>query len=96
MTTEAEEVEELRGRLTALYVCYPDVEGRVKPVTENLQQLLESQKFPEKYTPGLMNFIVNDLSTLNIQLAACYEKFPELRKDVKPILELLGKLLSSN
>lgn len=96
MTTEAEEVEELRGRLTALYVCYPDVEGRVKPVTEHLQALLDSIKVPQLYKPGLMNFIVHDLSTLNIQLAACYEKFPELRKDIKPILELLGKLLSSN
>jgi hypothetical protein len=96
MTTEAEEAEELRGRLTALYVCYPDVEVRVKPVTEHLQLLLDSQKFPDKYTPGLMQFIVNDLSTLNVQLAACYEKFPELRKDLRPILELLGKLLSSD
>ena len=90
----ASEVEELRGRLTALYVCCPDVEGRLKPVTEHLQILLDSVKVPETYRPGLMKFVVNDLCTLNVQLAAVYEQYPQLRKELRPILELMGKLLS--
>lgn len=90
MTTE-EEVEELLGRLTAFYVCYPDVENRIRPVTENLQRLLDSVKGKTK--PGLLNYVVTDLTTLSAQLMLCYEKFPELRKQLTPILHLLEKLL---
>lgn len=88
MTTEAEEVEELRGRLASLMVNFPDVEPRVRKTVELLSVLITHPQHP-----GLMQFVVNDLLTLQVQIAAVYEKFPELRKSIQPIIELLNRLL---
>lgn len=92
MTTEAEEVEELRGRLTAFMVNYPDVENRVHKTVTLLSELLEAVKTGRNCV-GLMQAVVEDLETLRVQIAYVYEKFPELRKTLTPIMELLGKLL---
>ena len=88
MTGEAEEIEELRGRLSALMVNYPDVEPRVGKTVELLDVLITRPQHP-----GLMQFAINDLLTLRVQMTAVYERFPEIRRPVQPIMELLNRLL---
>ena len=46
MTGEAEEIEELRGRLSALMVNYPDVEPRVGKTVELLDVLITRPQHP--------------------------------------------------
>ncbi len=80
-----DEVNELIGRLTALMVNYPEVEPRVGKTVEALQNLLLLGRG--------MQYAIDDLQTLFFQLHRVYERFPELRKDIKPIIELIERLL---
>ena len=81
-----DEVGELIGRLTAAMVNYPELEPRLKTTVENLQSLLIS---PDR----AMQYTVDDLQTLFFQLHRVFERFPELRKEIKPIIELIEHLL---
>jgi hypothetical protein len=86
MSSVNDEVSELIGRLTALMVNYPEVEPRISKTVETLQSLLIN---PERG----MQFAIDDLQTLFFQLHRTFERFPELRKDIKPIVELIEHLL---
>ena len=81
-----DEVGELIGRLTAAMVNYPELEPRISKTVENLQSLLIS---PERS----MQYTVDDLQTLFFQLHRVFERFPELRKEIRPIIELIEHLL---
>lgn len=81
-----DEVGELIGRLTAAMVNYPELEPRISKTVENLQSLLIS---PER----AMQYTVDDLQTLFFQLHRVFERFPELRKEIRPIIELIEHLL---
>lgn len=86
----SEEVYELKGRLTAFMVNFPEVEGRTRNIVTLLNDL---QKNPSH--PGLMLFVTNELLTYWAQLHRVFERFPELRKELTPILGLLEGLLST-
>jgi hypothetical protein len=81
-----DEVSELIGRLTAAMVNYPELEPRLSKTVENLQGLLVS---PERG----MQYAIDDLQTLFFQLHRVFERFPELRKEIKPIIELIEHLI---
>lgn len=81
-----DEVNELIGRLTALMVNYPEVEPRLRKSVETLQSLIVK---PHR----VMRYAIDDLQTLFFQLHHVFEKFPELRKEIKPIIELIEHLL---
>ncbi len=86
MPSVNDEVGELIGRLTAAMVNYPELEPRISKTVENLQSLLIS---PERS----MQYAIDDLQTLFFQLHRVFERFPELRKEIKPIIELIEHLL---
>lgn len=80
-----DEVGELIGRLTAAMVNYPELEPRFRKTVENLQSLLLNGQG--------MQYAIDDLQTLFFQLHRVFERFPELRKEIKPIIELIEHLL---
>ena len=84
----AEEVKEVVGRMTAMMVNYPELQPRFDKTIEFLNRLLIDPQ------PGLMQYVINDLQTLWAQLHRVYEKFPELRKELRPIIDRLEGLLA--
>lgn len=83
-----EEVNNVVGRLTALMVNYPEMDKRLRTSVELLQQVLIDPN------PGLMQYVINDLQTLWAQLHRVYEKFPDLRKELTPVIDQIEGLLS--
>lgn len=81
------EVDELRGRLTAIMVKYPDTDVRLRPAIEVIDALLT------KPTPAILQEAIEDLYDLRAYLGDIQNKFPEMQKPFSGALLLIDTLL---
>lgn len=82
-----DELEELTGRLVALSVNYQGIGDALQESIELYQHTLKAPN------PQIIQLVTQDLLDLQIFLHKVYEKFDDLRKELKPILELIKGLL---
>lgn len=81
------EVDQLRGRLSAIYVVYPDTQIRLDESISVIDQLLT------KPTPGLLNEVINDLYELRIYFSDIIAHCPDTQKQIQPAVDLIVLLL---
>lgn len=81
------EVDELRGRLSALMVNYPDTEVRLRPVVEVLDVLLV------KPLPTVIDEAVDELQDLRMYFSDIQRKIPEMQRPFEQSLALINRLL---
>jgi len=82
-----DEVEELRGRLVALNINYPDMNVRLDDTIDILDRLINTPK------PGMMQYVISDLTNLKQYLLELYT-LEQLRRELKPVIDLIEGLLS--
>lgn len=81
------EVDQLRGRISAIYVNYPDTQHRLDESIKLLDQLLT------KPVPGLLSMVIEDLYDLRSYFNDIIAHFPETRRQIQPAVDLVSLLL---
>lgn len=82
-----DEVEDLRGLLTAFKVVYPDTSVRLDPAIEKIDKVLVQP------TPESIYYVVEDMQNLLIYFGEIERMAPELNTQLGDIRELINRLL---
>ncbi len=81
------EVEDLRGLLTAFSVCYPDTSVRVDPCIEKIDKVLTQPTYEAVY------YAVEDLQNILVYFGEIERIAPEINKQLVDIREMISRLL---
>jgi len=81
------EVEQLRGLLTAFQVCYPDTEVRIRPCVEKIDRVLTEP------TANSLYYAVEDLQNILVYFGEIEKIAPELNKQLVDIRFMINRLL---
>jgi len=81
------EVEQLRGLVTAFEVCYPDTSVRIKPCVEKMDKVLVQPSEQSVY------YLVEDLQNILVYFGHIEKMAPEIGKQLTDIRILIHRLL---
>jgi len=82
-----DEVEQLRGLITAFGVCYPDTQVRTEPCIEKIDRVLQSPSDQSVY------YLVEDLQNFLVYLGEVVRIAPELNKQTTDLRMMINRLL---
>lgn len=82
-----DEVEQLRGLLTAFKVVYPDTSVRIDPCIEKIDKVLVQPDDPSIY------YLVEDLQNILVYFGEIERIAPELSRQLVDIRFMIGRLL---
>ena len=82
-----DEVEKLRGLITAFGVCYPDTQVRTGPCVEKIDKVLVQP------TDEAIYYLVEDLQNMLVYFGEVERISPEIRKQLTDIRIMINRLL---
>lgn len=94
MSQELAALDELKGRLTFLQVEYIDMGVRVRPALETINRLSQlAVKGP--LTMPQVDELAEEISDLRAYLGWVKGDYPEVSKDVDPVINVINWLLGT-
>ena len=81
------EVEKLRGLITAFEVCYPDTSVRIQPCIEKIDKVLVQPSDQSIY------YLVEDLQNILIYFGQVERISPDISKQLVDIRMMINRLL---
>jgi len=94
MSSELAALDELKGRLMFLQVEYLDMGVRIRPALEVIEKSMQTAvKGPLTITQ--VDELAEEMSDLRKYLAWVKGDYPEVTKDVEPVINVISWLLAS-
>ena len=81
------EVEDLRGLLSAFAVCYPDTSVRIDPCIEKIDKVLTQP------TDDTIYYVVEDLQNILVYFGEIERIAPDIGKQLVDIRQVISRLL---